>query len=162
MMKMGKMGPEMERLKKKYGDDKDALNKAMMQFYKEQGIGPCLAACRCSCRCRSGSRSGAALQSTFELRHSPFLYFVGHHLTWISDLANPDALLSWPPFSFFGFDVAGLNLLPLLVGGRVLHAAEVHAQAGGGDAGAGAAAEDDDVDVHADVPDFPLQGPGRS
>jgi YidC/Oxa1 family membrane protein insertase len=42
MMKMGKMGPEMERLKKKYGDDKDGLNKAMMQFYKEQGATPIL------------------------------------------------------------------------------------------------------------------------
>src|SRR4029078_13082865 len=37
MMKMQKMAPEMERLKKKYGDDKDALNKAMMEMYKEQG-----------------------------------------------------------------------------------------------------------------------------
>ena len=42
MVKMGKWGPEMERLKKKYGDDKDALNKAMLQFHKEQGLAPVL------------------------------------------------------------------------------------------------------------------------
>src|SRR5262249_44258579 len=39
MMKMGKMGPEMERLKKKYADDKDELNRQMMAMYKEQGVG---------------------------------------------------------------------------------------------------------------------------
>ena len=32
MMKMGKMGPEMERLKKKYGDNKEELKKAMWEF----------------------------------------------------------------------------------------------------------------------------------
>ena len=36
------MGPEIERLKKKYGDDKDGLNKAMMTVYKEQGLTPIL------------------------------------------------------------------------------------------------------------------------
>ena len=41
-MKMGKMGPEMERLKNKYKDDKDELNRQMMLMYKEQGIGPYL------------------------------------------------------------------------------------------------------------------------
>jgi YidC/Oxa1 family membrane protein insertase len=42
MVKMGKMAPEIERLKKKYGDDKEGLNKAMMQVYKEQGATPIL------------------------------------------------------------------------------------------------------------------------
>ena len=42
MLQMGKMGPEIERLKKKYGDNKDELNKAMMGVYKEQGLTPIL------------------------------------------------------------------------------------------------------------------------
>ncbi|MEZ0264643.1 MAG: YidC/Oxa1 family insertase periplasmic-domain containing protein, partial [Phycisphaerae bacterium] len=42
MMKMQKMGPELEKLKKRYADDKEALAKAQMSFYKEQGMGPIL------------------------------------------------------------------------------------------------------------------------
>jgi YidC/Oxa1 family membrane protein insertase len=53
-----------------------------------------------------------ALQGTFELRHAPFLW--GY--TWIDDLAKPDALLSWTPVNlFFGIQIAGLNVLPLLL-----------------------------------------------
>ena len=40
MLQMGKMAPEIERLKKKYGDNKDELNKAMIGVYKEQGMTP--------------------------------------------------------------------------------------------------------------------------
>ena len=35
MMKMGKLGPEMERLKKKYGDDKDELNRRINARVKQ-------------------------------------------------------------------------------------------------------------------------------
>src|SRR6185312_10274956 len=38
MSKMSKMGPEMKRLQEKYKDDKEALNKAMVDFHKQQGI----------------------------------------------------------------------------------------------------------------------------
>src|SRR5690606_3895018 len=38
MMRMSKLGPEMERLKKKYGDDKEAMAKAMGEFYREHGM----------------------------------------------------------------------------------------------------------------------------
>ena len=115
MMKMGKMGPEMERLKKKYGDDKDALNKAMMQFYKEQGLGPVLGCLPMFLQMPIWIALWSALQSTFALRHSPFLYFHGVHLTWIRDLANPDALITFAPISIFGFEISSLNLLPLLL-----------------------------------------------
>ena len=42
MLKMQKMGPELERLKKKYGDDKEGYAKAQMQLYKEMGFTPVL------------------------------------------------------------------------------------------------------------------------
>ena len=60
MMRMGKMGPEMERLKKKYADDKDELNQARRwRCTKSKASERISAACRCFCRCRSGSRCGA-------------------------------------------------------------------------------------------------------
>ncbi len=119
MMRMGKMGPEMERLKKKYGDDKDALNKAMMSFYKEQGMAPVLGCLPMFLQMPIWIALWSALQSTFELRHSPFLFVhLGNfamHLTWIKDLANPDALIRFAPIHIFGFDLDSLNILPLLL-----------------------------------------------
>jgi membrane protein insertase Oxa1/YidC/SpoIIIJ len=38
-------------------------------------------------------------------------------LTWIDDLARPDALISWPPIHLpFGMTLRALNVLPVLLG----------------------------------------------
>ena len=42
MMKMQKLAPKMAALKEKYKDDKDALQRETMKFYKEQGATPIL------------------------------------------------------------------------------------------------------------------------
>ncbi len=117
MVRMGKMGPEMERLKKKYADDKDALNKAMMQFYKEQGMAPILGCLPMFLQMPIWIALWTALQSTFDLRLSPFLQFGRVHLTWISDLARPDALISWKAVTLpiVNVQIDSLNLLPLLL-----------------------------------------------
>src|SRR5205085_131573 len=74
MQKMGKMGPEVERLKKKYGDNKDELNKAMMQVYKEQGVGPFLGCLPMFLQMPIWIALYTSLQNTFELRQAPFLW----------------------------------------------------------------------------------------
>lgn len=112
MMKMGKMGPEIERLKKKYGDDKEGLNKAMMGFYKEQGATPILGCLPMFLQMPIWIALYAALQSTFELRQAPFLF----GLTWITDLSKPDHLWNFGTFMLFGiFPFSGLNLIPFLL-----------------------------------------------
>jgi YidC/Oxa1 family membrane protein insertase len=113
MVKMQKMGPEMERLKKKYADDKDALAKAQMQFYKEQGFTPILGCLPMFLQMPIWIALWNALQSTFELRHAPFLY----GFTWIKDLSKPDYLVHFqnPVPLPFGWHLAGVNLLPLLM-----------------------------------------------
>ena len=118
MMQMSKLGPEMERLKQKYADDKDELNKQMMALYKDQGIGMYLGCLPMFLQMPIWIALWSALQSTFELRQSPFLY----GLTWIKDLARPDNLISWAPFYlpswiplFGGAVVSGFNLLPFLL-----------------------------------------------
>ena len=93
MMKMGKMGPEMERLKKKYADDKDELNRQMMQFYKAQGAAPILGCLPMFLQMPIWIALYSSLQTTFELRQSPFLW----GFTWIHDLAKPDYLLTLQP-----------------------------------------------------------------
>jgi YidC/Oxa1 family membrane protein insertase len=114
MMKMGKMGPEIERLKKKYGEDKDALNREMMKVYKEQGFTPILGCLPMFLQMPIWIALWSALQSTFELRHASFLY----GFTWIDDLAQPDHLIEFSrSFNLFGLlPISGLNVLPLLMG----------------------------------------------
>jgi YidC/Oxa1 family membrane protein insertase len=112
MLKMGKMGPEIERLKKKYGDDKDELNKAMMQVYKEQGFTPILGCLPMFLQMPIWIALYAALNSTFELRQEPFLW----GWTWIEDLARPDRLVEWNPIRlFWGIEIGAFNILPILL-----------------------------------------------
>jgi YidC/Oxa1 family membrane protein insertase len=114
MMKMGKMGPEMERLKKKYADDKDELNRQMMQFYKAQGAAPILGCLPMFLQMPIWIALYSSLQSTFALRQAPFLW----NLTWIHDLSKPDFLLHFSHSVAlpFGAHMEGVNLLPLLLG----------------------------------------------
>ncbi len=113
MHKMGKMGPEMERLKKKYGDNKEELNKAMMQLYKEQGATPILGCLPMFLQMPIWIALWSALQNTMELRQAPFLY----GWLWIDDLSKPDALVSWDPIPlFFGWKLRAINVLPILMG----------------------------------------------
>ena len=112
MSKMGKMGPEMERLKKKHGDNKEELNKAMMSLYKEQGMTPILGCLPMLLQMPIWFALWSALQSTFELRHASFLW----GMTWIHDLAQPDRLLKFAPVSIWFFHLDGLNVLPILMG----------------------------------------------
>ncbi len=117
MMRMGKLGPEMERLKKKYENDKDELNRQMMALYKDQGIGMYLGCLPMFLQMPIWIALWSALQSTFELRQAQFLW--GY--TWIHDLARPDRLLSWNPvhipLGMIGtYTVSSLNILPLFMG----------------------------------------------
>ena len=113
MLRMGKLGPEIERLKKHYGDDKDGLNKAMMQLYKDQGIGMYLGCLPMFLQMPIWIALWSALNTTFELRQEPFLY----GLTWIDDLARPDALIDFGrTFTLpFGMYISSLNILPILL-----------------------------------------------
>jgi YidC/Oxa1 family membrane protein insertase len=117
MAKMQKLSPELERIKKKYGDDKEGLNKAMMEFYKEQGATPVMGCLPMFLQMPIWLALYAGLQSTFELRHQPFLY----GLTWIHDLAKPDNLVSFTPsynlpIPFCGaISISGIHVIPFLL-----------------------------------------------
>jgi YidC/Oxa1 family membrane protein insertase len=116
MSKMSKMGPEMERLKVKYKDQPDELNKAMMQFYKEQGATPVLGCLPMFLQMPIWIALWQALQTTFELRQAPFLHPFGIPLTWINDLSMPDHLIKFShSYDFLFLHITGLNILPLLM-----------------------------------------------
>jgi YidC/Oxa1 family membrane protein insertase len=115
-MKMQKMGPELERLKKKYGDDKEGFSKAQVQLYKEMGFTPVLGCLPMFLQMPIWIALYSALQTEIELRQARFLW----GLTWIHDLARPDRLITWDAHAFtipfIGLHIASLNLLPILMG----------------------------------------------
>jgi len=115
MMKMQKLAPEMERLKKKFGDDKEGFQKAQMELYKGVGFTPVLGCLPMVFQMPIFIALWRALQTTFELRQAPFLYFFGIHFTWIRDLSQPDDLVKFssPIPLIFGMSLASINVLPL-------------------------------------------------
>jgi YidC/Oxa1 family membrane protein insertase len=112
MMKMQKMGPELERLKKKFGDDKEGYAKAQMEVYKGVGVTPILGCLPMFLQMPIWIALYAVLQSDIALRQAPFLW----GFTWIHDLAQPDKLIPFAhSVSIFGFELSSFNLLPVLL-----------------------------------------------
>ena len=107
MVKMQKMQPLMAKLKEKYANDKEALNKEMMKMYKEQGATPILGCLPMMLQMPIWIALWTGLRAAVELRHAGLLPF------WITDLAAPDALFA------FGTDIpvigSTFNLLPILL-----------------------------------------------
>jgi YidC/Oxa1 family membrane protein insertase len=117
MSRMSKMGPKMEELKKKYGDNKTELNKAMAQLYKEEGFNPMLGCLPMLLQMPIWIALWGGLRAAIELRHAPFI-------GWINDLSAPDALYAWaePANGYVVPWIGGLigpvfafNLLPILL-----------------------------------------------
>jgi len=111
MARMQKFAPQMQKLKEKYADDKDTLNREMMKFYKQQGATPLLGCLPMMLQMPIWIALWTGLNASVELRHAAFLP------VWITDLAGPDALISWvKPVSIplIGA-ITSFNLLPLLL-----------------------------------------------
>jgi YidC/Oxa1 family membrane protein insertase len=107
MMKMQKMQPAMAKIKEKYANDKETLNKEMMKMYKEQGATPILGCLPMMLQMPIWIALYSGLNAAVELRHAGLLPI------WITDLAAPDALYTFSePLPIIG---ASFNLLPLLL-----------------------------------------------
>jgi YidC/Oxa1 family membrane protein insertase len=113
MMKMAKMGPALQKLKEKHGEDKEAFTRAQMELMKEQGMAPIFGCLPMFLQMPIWIALWQALQSTFELRQAPFLW----GWTWIHDLSRPDYLIKFDTDYklFFGLHLDGINLLPILM-----------------------------------------------
>ena len=115
MMKMQKLSPEMAKIKKKYADDKEALQREMMKFYKQQGATPFLGCLPMFLQMPIWIALWTSLNAAVDLRHAAFLP------VWITDLSAPDALWAWgtpfdiPLLSNFMGPITSFNLLPILL-----------------------------------------------
>jgi YidC/Oxa1 family membrane protein insertase len=105
MKQMQKLQPQMERLKEKYSDDKEKLNKEIMELYRRNGVNPLGGCLPMVLQFPVFIGLYNALSTPIELRHAPFM--------WIKDLSRPD----WESLPFtFGSWHLGIPILTILMG----------------------------------------------
>jgi YidC/Oxa1 family membrane protein insertase len=109
MMKMQRLQPQMERLREKYKDNNEQLQKEMVDLYKRNHVNPLGGCAPMALQLPIFIGLYEALLNSIELRHAPFI-------GWINDLSTPDCLhLSWLP-QLPMLHCHGLPVLVLLMG----------------------------------------------
>jgi YidC/Oxa1 family membrane protein insertase len=83
MAKMRLVAPKLEKIKQQYGDDRERLNKAMMELYKTEKINPLGDCLPVLIQIPVFIALYWAILSSVELRHAPFF-------GWIHDLSATD------------------------------------------------------------------------
>lgn len=83
MKDMQKIQPKMAALKEKFKDDRDAMNKAVMELYRDNKVNPMGGCLPMVVQIPVFFALYKALMFSIELRHAPFFF-------WITDLADKD------------------------------------------------------------------------
>ena len=83
MKDMQKIQPKMAGLKEKYKDDRDAMNKAVMELYREHKVNPLGGCLPMVVQIPVFFALYKALMFSIELRHAPFYL-------WVTDLSDKD------------------------------------------------------------------------
>jgi YidC/Oxa1 family membrane protein insertase len=118
MAKMKELQPEMEALKEKTGDDKQALQQGMMKLYKDNKVNPAAGCMPILLQIPIFFSLYKVIFVTIELRHAPWI-------GWIKDLSAPDTssiinlfgLLPWgtpEPGSFIA--LIAIGVMPIVLG----------------------------------------------
>lgn len=105
MKAMQKLQPQMLKLRERYGNDREKLNKEVMDLYRRHGVNPLGGCLPMVLQFPVFIGLYNALSTPIELRHAPFL--------WIKDLSRPD----WEslPFELAGWHL-GIPVLTILMG----------------------------------------------
>jgi YidC/Oxa1 family membrane protein insertase len=115
MSKMKALQPEMEKLKQRYGEDKQRLNQEMMQLYRREKVNPAAGCLPIVVQIPVFFALYKVLYTTIEMRHQPFF-------GWIHDLSAPDPATLLTGFGFFPWDVPAylhffnIGIWPLVMG----------------------------------------------
>lgn len=118
MAKMKELQPEMEALKEKSGEDKQALQQGMMKLYKDNKVNPAAGCMPILLQIPIFFSLYKVIFVTIELRHAPWI-------GWIKDLSAPDpssiinlfGLLPWgapEPGSFIA--LIAIGIMPIVLG----------------------------------------------
>ncbi len=115
MANMKKMQPQMEVLKERHADDRQALQKAMMELYKKEKINPAAGCWPVLIQIPVFFALYKVIYVTIEMRHAPFF-------GWIQDLSAPDPTSFINLFGLLPFDspaalaIIAVGVWPLLMG----------------------------------------------
>ena len=107
MERMRALAPKLEELKTKFADDKAKQSEEMMKLYRQEGVNPLGGCLPMVLQIPVFIGLFYALQSSIELRHSPFF-------AWITDLSVPESLFTIP-----GIEIP-VRVLPLLMGASMV------------------------------------------
>lgn len=110
MAQMREVQPLMERLREQYKDDREKLNKEMMELYRRHKINPLGGCLPMLVQMPVFIGLYQALSSAIELRQAPFF-------GWIQDLSMPDRLGS---LDLWFIEPPGVPVLTLLMGGTMV------------------------------------------
>ncbi len=92
MARMKELQPEMEKLKERVGDDREKLQREMMELYKKEKVNPASGCLPILLQIPIFFSLYKVIFVTLELRHAPFF-------GWLNDLSAPD---SSSIYNFFG------------------------------------------------------------
>jgi YidC/Oxa1 family membrane protein insertase len=118
MARMKELQPEMEKMKEKHGEDRQAMQQAMMKLYKEKKVNPAAGCLPILLQIPIFFSLYKVIFVTIELRHAPFIW-------WLQDLSAPDPtsilnLFGLLPFSTPGpesfFAIFSIGVFPVLMG----------------------------------------------
>jgi YidC/Oxa1 family membrane protein insertase len=118
MARMKELQPEMEKLKEKTGDDKQAMQQGMMKLYKENKVNPASGCLPIFLQIPIFFSLYKVIFVTIELRHAEWI-------AWIKDLSAPDPSSILNLFGLFPwgvpevgsiFAIFSLGVLPILLG----------------------------------------------
>ena len=112
MKEMQKVQPQIAALREKYKDDKEKMNRELMELYKRYKINPVGGCLPMVLQIPVFIALYNVLGASIELRHAPFML-------WIHDLSAPDRLAQIPAIvPFIGGSAFGP--LPILMGATML------------------------------------------
>lgn len=114
--KMKKVAPQTAELKKKHGDDKQALQKELIEMYAREGVNPMAGCLPILLQIPIFFALYKTFFITIEMRHEPFF-------GWIDDLSAPDptsvfnafGLIPWDPPSFLMIGVWPCAMLVMMI-----------------------------------------------
>ena len=108
MAQMRELAPRLQSMKEKFGDDKQKMQQAMMEMYRNEKINPMGGCLPILIQIPVFIALYWVLLGSVELRHAPFF-------GWIQDLSAPDTLFGTVPWLNMP-----IGLLPLLMGATMI------------------------------------------
>lgn len=108
MANMKKLQPKMEELKQRHGDDRQALQKSMMELYKTEKVNPVAGCWPVLLQIPVFFALYKVLYVSIEMRHAPFF-------GWVQDLSAPDPTSIFNLFGLLPYEPAAVPVIGFLL-----------------------------------------------